>query len=78
MSITNKVKLPLALQQLIVRSNQLLQNYRDELMSDIETSSQQMMLMLNLNPSDGWELDMEHMMFVQTKLEETVSSENEQ
>jgi hypothetical protein len=78
MSITNKVKLPLALQQLIVRSNQLLQNYRDELMSDIETSSQQMMLMLNLNPSDGWELDMENMVFVQTKSQEIVSSENEQ
>ncbi len=78
MSNTIKVKLPLALEHLIIRNNELLTNYRNELASEIEAASQQLMHILNLKVSDGWYLDMELMAFVREKSKEELTSENGQ
>lgn len=63
MSEIKNVKLPLALQQLIIRSNELLNNYRNELMNEIDTSSRQMMQILKLDEAEGWKLDIDNMVF---------------
>lgn len=69
------IRIPLALQQLIVRNNQLLKNYQSELKEEIEAASLQMMQILRLDPDSGWKLDIEKMRFVRSKTDEEKKAE---
>lgn len=78
--MTNEVTLsvPLALQKLIVANNQLLKQYQQKLVNEIEEANYQMMQMLRLEVEDGWQLDMERMVYVRPADEEEPSTEDEQ
>jgi hypothetical protein len=67
------VDVPLALQNLIKANNALLKSYQSQLMADIQEANIQMMQILQIDPKNGWRLDMENMVYV--RIEET-SEEN--
>ena len=75
MNDTNEilVSVPLALQELINTSNELLFNYKKELEQKIEKSNIQMMQMLNLHPEAGWQLDMNRMVYVRLDMDQEVN-----
>jgi len=45
-------------------NNLLLQQYQEQLTSKVIAANLEMMQLLGLNPSDGWKLDMETMMYI--------------
>jgi len=61
---------PLALQNLIRSNNQLLKNYQEQLLIEIQEANHQMMQLLRLDPELGWKLDMERMVYVRLKTDE--------
>ena len=63
------VDVPLALQNLIKANNALLKSYQSQLMADIQEANIQMMQILQIDPKNGWRLDMENMVYV--RIEET-------
>jgi hypothetical protein len=63
------VNIPIALRQLITTSNSLLKNYQTQLLQDIEDANVQLMQILKLDPSLGWRLDMEKMMYIRSQPE---------
>jgi len=58
------MEVPLALQNLIKANNTLLKSYQAQLINDIQEANTQMMQMLQLDPANGWQLDMENMVYV--------------
>lgn len=66
----NKVTLevPVALQQLIRRNNELLKKYQQELFDEIKQANVQLMGILQLNPDAGWKLDIENMQYVREEV----------
>ena len=62
--MNNKVPIPLALKNLIDSNNTLLQKYQKELTEKVLVSNEEMMRLLNLDPSEGWRLDMENLVYV--------------
>jgi hypothetical protein len=64
------VNVPVALEQLIRTSNELLKNYQTKLMERIQLANSEMMQILNLDPSTGWTLDMERMVYTRPLAEE--------
>ena len=62
------VPVPAALRELIISSNQLLQNYQQELTSRVQIANREMMTMLGLNPQEGWALDITTMTYIKTEL----------
>ena len=62
------MEVPLALQQLIVANNERLQEYKNDLMQQVQDANIQMMQILKLDPAQGWRLDVNRMVYV--KLEE--------
>lgn len=60
------VPVPLALQNLIRANNNLLKSYQSQLMSEIQEANLQLMGILNIDPSHGWRLDMERMVYIRT------------
>jgi len=67
--MTNTVPAPLALRNLIESNTQLLKIYQSELTAKVAQANEEMMRMLNLNPEDGWRLDLETFTYV--KVEQT-------
>lgn len=65
------VDVPLALQNLIKANNTLLKSYQSQLMQEIQEANMQMMRMLQIDPANGWRLDMENMMYVRIEEEPT-------
>jgi hypothetical protein len=65
------VPVPTALKELILSNNLLLQQYQEQLTSKVIAANLEMMELLGLNPTDGWKLDMETMMY--TKQENDTS-----
>jgi len=63
------IDVPLALQQLIKANNTLLKTYQRQLMQEIEDANVQMMQILQIDPKNGWQLDMENMVYI--RIEET-------
>lgn len=63
------MEVPLALQQLIVANNERLQEYKNDLMQQVQEANIQMMQILKLDPAQGWRLDVNRMVYV--KLEES-------
>lgn len=70
MQENKSIPVPTALKELIISNNQLLSNYQQELTSKVIRANLEIMELLNINPNDGWKLDMEKMMYV--KQEQTV------
>jgi hypothetical protein len=64
---------PLALQNLIKANNTLLKTYQAQLMQEVQEANLQMMQLLQLHPSDGWVLDMEHMVYTKSTTETETS-----
>lgn len=65
------VDVPLALQNLIKANNTLLKSYQSQLMQEIQDANMQMMRMLQIDPANGWRLDMENMVYVRIEEEPT-------
>jgi len=62
------MEVPLALQQLISANNERLKSYQNDLVQQVQEANIQMMQILKLDPSQGWRLDANRMVYV--KLEE--------
>jgi hypothetical protein len=62
------MEVPLALQQLINANNERLKAYQNDLMQQVQDANIQMMQILKLDPTQGWRLDANRMVYV--KLEE--------
>jgi len=58
------MEVPLALQQLIKNTNDILRVQQAQALRQIEEANTQMMSILKLDPSAGWRLDMERMVYV--------------
>lgn len=65
--MTQTVPLPTALRSLIESNNQLLKLYQSELTKQVMQANEEMMRMLNLNPSEGWRLDLDSLMYVKVE-----------
>ena len=64
------LKVPMALQQLIHSNNELLKKYKEELFEQVKEANQQMMQILKLDPSEGWKLDLDNMVYVRPATEQ--------
>jgi hypothetical protein len=64
MSDVKSVPVPLALKELILTNNQLLSNYQQELTNKVIKANLEIMQLLHINPTDGWRLDMEQMVYI--------------
>lgn len=67
---TVTMSVPLALQYLVKANNTLLQNYQAQLMEEVQQANLQMMTMLKLDPSEGWRLDIQRMVYIRTTPDE--------
>ena len=61
------VPLPTALRSLIESNNQLLKMYQSDLTKQVMQANEEMMRMLNLNPNDGWRLDLDSLTYVKVE-----------
>jgi len=57
-------ELPVAITKLIDLSNRMLSDYQQKLYADIELAAADMMQHMNINPEDGWRLDLSQRKFV--------------
>lgn len=64
------VSLPIALRSLIQKNNELLRRYQASLVEEVQEANIQMMQILNLDPNDGWRLDMDNMVYVRPEAQE--------
>jgi len=55
---------PIALQNLIKANNTLLKTYQAQLMEEVQQANMQMMQILQIDPANGWRLDMDSMKYV--------------
>lgn len=58
------IQVPEAIKRLIISNNILLQNYQQELTSQVQLANKEMMQILGLDPADGWRLDMDTMTYI--------------
>lgn len=58
------IPVPVALRELIMSNNLLLNQYQQELTKKVITANLEMMELLKLDPNDGWRLDTEQMVYV--------------
>lgn len=72
------IPVPAALRELIISSNQLLQNYQQELSNRVLVANREMMVMLGLNPQEGWQLDISTMTYVKGQPVENTETVPEQ
>jgi hypothetical protein len=73
--MTQTVPVPYAIRHLIQSNNQLLKQYQAELTAKVLEANEEMMKILNLNPDDGWRLDMDTMSYVKIDTDDTSVSE---
>lgn len=68
-----KIKVPKALEHLIIFSNDELQRYQQELLQRITESSEEIMKILNISSEDGWQLNLSTFEYVKviTPVDET-------
>lgn len=64
-----RLPIPKALKLLIDANNELLEQYQHQLQQKVLVANEEMMKLMNLNPEDGWRLDLEEMEYV--KVEKT-------
>lgn len=63
------VAVPVALQLLIKRNNETLQRTQQKLTHQVLSANEEMMRLLNLDPNDGWRLDMASMQYVRVPMQ---------
>jgi hypothetical protein len=63
------IQIPLALESLIRSNNQLLKQYQEKLLQEINEASIDTMRLLNLEVDGSWQLDVSNMTFVRPKRE---------
>ena len=65
---------PLALKQMVDLSNEKLKLLQNELVQNITDASEELMQLMQLNPNDGWRLDLHSMKFIKvpTPSEDTI------
>lgn len=61
------VPLPLALRHLIESNNQLLKIHQADLTAKVMQANEETMRMLNLDPREGWRLDLDSLMYVKVE-----------
>ena len=66
------VPLPLALRHLIESNNQLLKIHQADLTAKVMQANEETMRILNLDPREGWRLDLDSLAYV--KVENTDAS----
>jgi hypothetical protein len=71
--MSQSVPLPIALRNLIESNNQLLKMYQTELTKQVMQANEEMMRILNLNPDEGWRLDIDNLMYVKVENADTTS-----
>jgi len=71
MSEQKSIPVPTALKELIMSNNMLLTQYQQELTRKVITANMEMMQLLQLDPSDGWRLDTENMVYVKQEPNDT-------
>jgi hypothetical protein len=64
MSEIKSIPVPIVLKELIISNNELLTNYQRELSKKVISANIEMMQLLGLNPEDGWQLDMQEMVYI--------------
>ena len=64
---------PLALQNLIKANNTLLKSYQSQLMDEVQQANAQIMQILQIDPRNGWRLDMDNMVYVRIDQSETTT-----
>lgn len=67
------VPLPTALRNLIESNNQLLKMYQTELTKQVMQANEEMMRILNLNPDEGWRLDIDNLTYIKVENADTTS-----
>jgi len=65
--MTEMVPVPLALRHLIESNNQLLKIHQADLTAKVMQANEEMMRVLNLNPQEGWRLDIETYSYVKVE-----------
>ena len=70
--MTQMVPLPLALRHLIESNNQLLKIHQADLTAKVMQANEETMRILNLDPREGWRLDLDSLAYV--KVENTDAS----
>jgi hypothetical protein len=58
------MEVPIALQNLIKANNALLKSYQSRLMEEVQQANIQLMQILQIDPRNGWRLDMDNMVYV--------------
>jgi len=61
------VPAPITLCHLIESNNQLLKMYQSELSKKVTQANDEMMRMLNLDPNDGWRLDVDTYTYIKVE-----------
>jgi len=59
-----EVPVPLAIRQLVELHNIRIREYQQKSLQEIQDANIELMLMMGLNPQDGWRLDMESMKYI--------------
>ena len=55
---------PVAIRQLVELHNTRIREYQQKSLQEIQDANIELMLMMGLNPQDGWRLDMESMKYI--------------
>jgi hypothetical protein len=65
--MTEEIKeapVPVAIRQLVELHNTRIREYQQKSLQEIQDANIELMLMMGLNPQDGWRLDMESMKYI--------------
>ena len=71
MSDIKSIPVPIALKELILSNNRLLTNYQKELTNKVISANIEIMQLLGIHPEDGWQLDMEQMVYIKQEQQST-------
>lgn len=71
MSDQTSIPVPTALKELIISNNILLNQYQQELTKKVIAANVEMMQLLQLDPTDGWRLDSDNMVYVKQPQSDT-------
>lgn len=64
MNKPTSIPVPMSMRELINSNNKLLELYQKELTAKVFSANEEMMQMMNLDPADGWRLDLSTMTYV--------------
>lgn len=64
MNKPTSIPVPMSMRELINSNNKLLELYQKELTAKVFSANEEMMQMMNLDPAEGWRLDLSTMTYV--------------